>query len=483
MRNAADLIKRKKMSDAQQGRIMDAAEELMVAGRLGDKKQIREARRALKTAVSNLQERGAIARAAIKTGRAVGEVARSIQTLRYGSDISFAFRQAGPLTMNAGNILNTLRAFKNAYHALGREEAGGKTIIPSSKGASYIRGELEKHAQYELGKKAGLELALYGHPEEVYSDNIAARLPWIKRTEAANEAFIDYMRLQEFGKFVKRIDKNTPEAQRNDAYKRAAEVVNTLTGRASLGEGKIRDLAQVANGIMGAPRLSLSRIKMADPTWLVREYYRNPEVGKQMARELFGNAVTWGGLLTAGAATGAFSVVWDPDDRDFGKIVVGKTRYDATGGLLPVLKLGWKALDLATGIGVEAVKGTRRAKEEREQAQEAAANQAKSYLRSRLGPLASYVADLVVYGQDYERRPVTLRSAVNPRDPNFAGYRLLAPLGAENVVEAAQKGGAGRVARTAPFEFVGIGAREPDQKRRQRQRPGPIKRLVRRAVQ
>jgi 2'-5' RNA ligase len=475
LRQAADKVAREKMSDAQQARIVNAADELMMAGRLGDPAEIKKARGALSDAMRNLEDRSALGRAAIRTGDFLSNVLKTTQTLRYGSDVSFAFRQGAPLTTNAFNLLNTARAFKQAYHALGREVADNKTILPGSKGAEFIRKQLEAHPQYELGKKAGLELSLYSHPEEVYSDNIAMKLPWVKRTEAANEAFIDYMRLQEFGKFVKRIEGNASltDAQRADAQKRAAEVINTLTGRTNLGDGKIRDMANFANGIMGAPRLTVSRIKMTDPTWLAREYARNPEVGKQMARQVSGIALTWGGLLAAGAATGAFRTVLNPEDPDFGKIVSGNTRYDITGGMLPFMKVLSKAGSFLAAAGDETYRPSSRATRHRKEAQTAAVNQMKGYLRSRLGPMASYISDLMIYGEDYERRPVTARAAADPRDPNFAGYRLFAPLGAESIVESAREGGAGRVAKTAPFEFVGINAREYDPKKMRGRRRAP----------
>jgi hypothetical protein len=462
---AADRMARGKMKDEQKESIVSAADDLMLAGRLGDEKAIGEARRKLADATRS--DQGNLRKAAGSVGRGIKESASFLQTLRYGTDLSFAFRQAAPLTTNAGNIVNTLRAFKHAYHALGRETGEGFTVAPGSKGAESVRKLLESHPRRELAEKAGIELSGTSGPEEMFSSNAAMKIPWIKRTEAANAAFIDYMRLQEFDTFAKRIEaSNQSEFQKNEGYKRAAEVINTLTGRTDLGEGKLKQIASAANGIAAAPRLSISRIKQLDPTWIVREWRKNPEVGKQMARQMVGIGSTWGSLLALGAASGAFSVVLDPRDKDFGKIVSGDTRYDITGGALAPAKLMGEIGDFMWQAGKEVIDSNPNTTKDRKKAQADMVYRVKQYLRGRLGPAASYVADLAVYGEDYDRNPVTPKSVLTDyKNPSFAPRRLLLPLGVEGPIENVQKGrGLKDIAKTTPFEFFGVGARNYDKR-------------------
>lgn len=448
---AAAKFRRGKMTDEQKARIVGAAQDLMLAGKLGDDQLITNARKALKNASLN-DSRAAKIWEGIKTS------GRTIQTLRYGTDWSLGFKQAGPLTTNIFNVVDTAKAFKYAAGA-----------SKSQNRANEIHAVLESHPRYDDAQKSGLELTLFGKHEEVYQDNPAMKVPWIKRLEAGNNALVDYMRLQEFGKMTSAIDKQSglTEVQKADSYKRAAEVINTLTGRTNLGEGKLQQVATALNGIMASPRLNISRFKMADPLWIPKMYAKDPVVAKQMFRQAMGVASTWMGMYALGATTGAFKVVLNPNDSDFGKVVIGKTRYDMTGGMLPVVKILLQYGRLGHAIANEAYENTDESKAKRQAVWSKTAYDTTQFLRGRLGPLYGYATDIVL-GKDFEKRSVTLRSTVNPTDPNFAGYRLVPPLGVTGAYESYQMEGMKGVAKTAIPEFVGIGARTYGQ------RPGYI---------
>lgn len=448
---AAAKFRRKQMTDEQKERIVGAAQDLMLAGKLGDDQLITNARKALKNASLN-DSRAAKIWEGIKTS------GRTIQTLRYGTDWSLGFKQAGPLTTNIFNVVDTAKAFKYAAGA-----------SKSQNRANEIHAVLESHPRYDDAQKSGLELTLFGKHEEVYQDNPAMKVPWIKRLEAGNNALVDYMRLQEFGKMTSAIDKQSglTEVQKADSYKRAAEVINTLTGRTNLGEGKLQQVATALNGIMASPRLNISRFKMADPLWIPKMYAKDPVVAKQMFRQAMGVASTWMGMYALGATTGAFKVVLNPNDSDFGKVVIGKTRYDMTGGMLPVVKILLQYGRLGHAIANEAYENTDESKAKRQAVWSKTAYDTTQFLRGRLGPLYGYATDIVL-GKDFEKRSVTLRSTVNPTDPNFAGYRLVPPLGVTGAYESYQMEGMKGVAKTAIPEFVGIGARTYGQ------RPGYI---------
>lgn len=448
---AAAKFRRKQMTDEQKERIVGAAQDLMLAGKLGDDQLITNARKALKNASLN-DSRAAKIWEGIKTS------GRTIQTLRYGTDWSLGFKQAGPLTTNIFNVVDTAKAFKYAAGA-----------SKSQNRANEIHAVLESHPRYDDAQKSGLELTLFGKHEEVYQDNPAMKVPWIKRLEAGNNALVDYMRLQEFGKMTSAIDKQSglTEVQKADSYKRAAEVINTLTGRTNLGEGKLQQVATALNGIMASPRLNISRFKMADPLWIPKMYAKDPVVAKQMFRQAMGVASTWMGMYALGATTGAFKVVLNPNDSDFGKVVIGKTRYDMTGGMLPVVKILLQYGRLGHAIANEAYENTDESKAKRQAVWSKTAYDTTQFLRGRLGPLYGYATDIVL-GKDFEKRSVTLRSTVDPTDPNFAGYRLVPPLGVTGAYESYQMEGMKGVAKTAIPEFVGIGARTYGQ------RPGYI---------
>ena len=466
--DAAERFKRNRITSDHSERILSAADNLLLAGRLGDAEAIAQARRSLRDAQRNVE-----GKRARKLAFGVWDTAKqgvgTIQTLVYGTDFGLAFRQGGPLTFNPLNILSTARAFARLYNATGREKGSGFTLLPGARGAEYVRQQLESHPYYQVAKNAGLEMSLLSGTEEVYGNNIAMRLPWVKRTEAGNAAFLDYMRLQEFGRYADRINKsNRTEIQKQDGLKAAAEVINTLTGRTNLGDGKVKQIADALNGFIGSPRLNISRIKMLDPTWIAREWRKNPEVGKQMIQDAVSVASLILGTMALGAAADAWEVQFDPEKPDFGKIRIGDTRYDINFGLTPLLRLVYKAGKYGYKAATDAVQNTEESDKERKAASEVANKELWRYAEGRLGPATGYFADLFT-GKDWQNRPVEVRQALSPADPNSPWRRLLAPVAVQEAVETATTQGAKQTLKTAPFEMFGIGAKAYDD------RPGYVK--------
>lgn len=466
--DAAERFKRSRITSDHSERILSAADNLLLAGRLGDAEAIAQARRSLRDAQRNIE-----GKRARKLAFGVWDTAKqgvgTIQTLVYGTDFGLAFRQGGPLTFNPLNILSTARAFARLYNATGREKGSGFTLLPGARGAEYVRKQLESHPYYQVAKNAGLEMSLLSETEEVYGNNIAMRLPWVKRTEAGNAAFLDYMRLQEFGRYADRINKSSrTEIQKQDGLKAAAEVINTLTGRTNLGDGKVKQIADALNGFIGSPRLNISRIKMLDPTWIAREWRKNPEVGKQMIQDAVSVASLILGTMALGAAADAWEVQFDPEKPDFGKIRIGDTRYDINFGLTPLLRLVYKAGKYGYKAATDAVQNTEESDKERKAAAEVANKELWRYAEGRLGPATGYFADLFT-GKDWQNRPVEVRQALSPADPNSPWRRLLAPVAVQEAVETATTQGAKQTLKTAPFEMFGIGAKAYDD------RPGYVK--------
>lgn len=463
IKDAAKRFKEGKIDDAHLSRVLTAADVLLSAGRLGDPEAIQEARKDLRTARRNLAEASTLKRGSYRVFDLVKQAASISQTLRYGSDWSFMFRQGGAITLNPLNTLNTLRSIKYAYHATAREGAErqgklGRLSLPSKLGAEGVRDLLEQHPRIGLARQSGLELALDGEREEVYKENIATRLPWIKRTEAGNGAMLDYLRLQEFGRYAKGIEKNQKysPAQRAVAFAHAAEIVNTLTGRTNLGEGRLKKIADVLNGFFGAPRLTISRLKMADPTWIARQIRQNPTVGAQLAKDAAVTSMTIASMLTLGAMAGLWATSFDPDDSEFLKIRIGDTRYDMTFGMTPILKLFFKAGRAAYLKGEDVYLGTDQTEKDAQKASDEAVNEGKKFLRGRLGPLPSYIADLW-FQKDFVGRPVNLRQIAEPMNPNSPWRRLAAPLSMENTGETLAKDGIVGALKTTPFELFGLG--------------------------
>jgi len=460
--NAADRVKLGKMTQEHADNIKTAVDALLVAGRLNDASAIRQARKDLHVAQEAAS--GSIGRKLKQAARVGLHPISSVQTAVFGTDFSYVGRQAAPLTFNPLNVFNTARAFKLLYNATGREEATGGTILPKVKGAEYVRQQLESHPRYDLANRAGLELALTSHPEEIYQNNIVSKLPWVKRMEAGNEAFLDYMRLQEFGKYADAIDATSQtQAQKDAGYRRGAAIVNDLTGRADLGQGKLKAMADATNGIFSSPRLNISHIKLLDPTRIARELYHNPAVGQRMLKDATAMMSTMGGMMALGNYTGIWSVGLNPDDSDFLKFKIGNTRYDPGFGELPLIRLFFKVGKTAYKMEEDARLGTAQSEKELKAAAKESIRALGSWGEGRLGPLPSYVWNLWK-GQDFLGRPVKLSQFAHPSDPNSPYRRLLVPASAGNIGSSIMTGvkdgfgkGAAEFVKTVPTELFGIG--------------------------
>lgn len=436
LKKTAAKVESGKWDDTRKNAVIDAADQLMTAARLGDKKAIREAKDALESARAS---KNPIA----KVAKSVQNALKTSRTLVFGSDISYPLRQALPLTAPPQNWGSTAKAGKSLWKAL-----------LSERGAEEVSRMFDSHPYMQKADKAGLELTHFGEAEEVFGSKTAEKIPgWgrlIKRTEAANNAYLDHIRLESFAKMAKSIEGNAKldAAGKERGFKAAAEAINTLTGKTDLGEGKVRDVVRGLQGAMTAPRLNLSRMQLLNPAKYAKLYKENPMVARQTALMV---GETLGGIALLGyaaAMTGKASFSLDTDDPDFGKIVVGKTRYDLSGGLLPILKTGLSYAKFGAALGRSAIDDSDAATADLREDREKAWNKTKTFVRGRLAPFASLGVD-VATGKDLAGKPVTAKefkslSADNPL------LRPMKPAIASDFLDGYRNEGWAGVAKTVP---------------------------------
>lgn len=450
-----------KMAEDHKDAILAAADALEAVGKLQSPAGVKKARKELLSAQRDIANRGRVARAGYKAKDLAGETVRGVQSQVFGGEWSYVFRQGGLIALNPINIVNgnTFRAFQHAWHAQWRESANPTRAIGKFsknvmrvKGAEWTRDQMLNDPDYEVAKRANLKMTLNDGAEEVYKDNWVTDLPWMKRTEAANEAALDYLRLHEFKRYKARIDKDTGKTwtQRQNDYERAAETINTLTGKTDLGEGKVKKAVDFLNGWMAAPRLNVSRVKMLDLSRIPREYYKSPDTAKQMAKDAIATVGFWAGAIALGNASGVFSSTLDYDSLDFGKVKFGDTRYDISAGLLPLLRLYLKSGEYGLNATNDLIRQTPATERARKASAGAAQQAAKTYVRGRLGPLAAYANDLW-WGENMIGEPVTPRQILsNPLTEKQNPVRRLAvPSTYGEAAEMGYKYGAQRKAEGA----------------------------------
>lgn len=428
LKTAAIKSDKGKMDQPQTEAIIRAADDLMTAARMGDHKAIIEARKALRNAqighqyqTTTLGKAGAIAR---ETGAALKGLGQSSRSAVFGGDLSFPLRQAWALTANPQNVLTVARAGKDAMWQ----------ALKSKAGAERVQEAFRNHPSFDLAQERGLELSSFGKGEEVYQgiENVE-KVPLIgklyERTEAANTAFLDYMRLQKFHSEVQKLDKKGMAGNaRVRAEKALAEAINTMTGKTDLGAGKFKAMTDALQGtVMTSPQLNVSRLQQLNPVKYAQLYKESPQAAKLMARETGAAASTIIGLGVLGTLAGVGKFITDRKDPDFGKFRAGKVTHDLSGGLLPQIKLALEIADYAGAEGKNLFAHSSKTEKAIPKEREEMLNRIGSYIRTRETPLAGLAHDVIIKGKDIEGNKMTVRDLATRTGSARAAWRAFGP--------------------------------------------------------
>lgn len=229
-------------------------------------------------------------------------------------DISAPGRQGWRLMLAHPRL--SAEAFWVQMKALANEEAAAKTMNEILQ---------SPHLAYHI--KAGLS---YSDTEEVFAHLPVFNL-WKKYNpyHASNRAYGTYLHLIRF-KAMEKLLGPAPERWSPHELKLMGRYVNTATGK---GGGKDFAAAAKALGVLlYAPRWAWSHI---DYPLLLGQTVIDPNISSDLKGKILGGYLRTflgiSGLLALAKFAGA-DVETDPLSSDFGKIVVGDTRIDLTGG-------------------------------------------------------------------------------------------------------------------------------------------------------
>lgn len=256
-------------------------------------------------------------------------------------DLSAPLRQG---VFFIGKPKQFIPAFKDMFKYAFNEKAyqGGMAQIKTRPTYNVMK---ENVAFTEIG--GGLVKA-----EERFMSNLAEKIPIIgKGIRASNRAytgFLNKLRADVFDDIYKRAIETGQLGRNPDIAKDIGRLVNSGTGRGSLGE--LNKSLIVLNGIFFSPRLMASRLNLLNPAFYIK---LDPFVRKEALKSL----ISFGGLagsVLGLAKLGGMEVGIDPRSADFGKIKIGDTRYDIWGGFQQYMVL---ASRLASGEMVMSTTG------------------------------------------------------------------------------------------------------------------------------
>ena len=193
-----------------------------------------------------------------------------------------------------------------------------------------LNAEIISDPMYDLMKKSKLAV---GAIEEAFPSRSPEMLPifgkFFKASDAAYSNFLHRMRADLFKKYVRMAEDLGVNINNIKETESIAKMVNSLTGRGNL--GALEKSADVVNIAFFSPRNLKSNIDFLTAHALQKDV--SPFVRKQAAINL---VKTLGGIASILAVANTLrpgSVETDPRSSDFGKIKIGKTRFDVAGGM------------------------------------------------------------------------------------------------------------------------------------------------------
>ena len=261
--------------------------------------------------------------------------------------------------------------------------------LTSPKAFDELETGIRKSKYYAKMEEGGLSLpGVYDTAQEVedaFSSHLAQKLFGIKHINKASErayvGFLNKLRADTFSNMLDTAASKGLDIDDPNLLKSLARVVNTATGRGSL--GKFERASQELNMIFFSPRLIKARIETFTNPFDPRLH---PFARKEAIKSFAATGTYWATM--AGLATMAgYSVETDPRSSDFMKAKKGNQRLDFSGGYGPLVVVGARYLkEQAKYLKTGDIRDLKRGGDTAEDA-------VIKFFRNKLSPTASLIVD------------------------------------------------------------------------------------------
>ena len=342
-------------------------------------------------------------------GKVLSALAGNAKAIKASFDNSAIFRQ-GWKTLWTNPVSwqkNAIRSFVDIYH-----ELGGKEVMDGIMADIYSR----PNALNGMYKKEKLAI---GTIEEAFPTHWPRRIPIVgriyKASETAYTGFVYRQRVDIFDKYVEIAHRSGADT------KGIGKVVNALTGRGHL--GALEPSASVFNNIFFSPRLLKSNIDLltAHATDKNMGKFAREQAAVNLLKVVGGTAA----VLTIANVMRPGSVEWNPQSADFGKIRIGDTRFDVTGGLGALVTLAWRLITMHSKSSTTGKVTDLRSGKYGEQT---ATDVVYNFFENKLSPAAAFAKD-ILKGTTFNGKKVTVGGEL---------YNLFMPLTPQTAIEVAQ---------------------------------------------
>lgn len=377
--------------------------------------------------VKKLQEKTDPTKSDITLGNAKLDLSEYVNSLK-GTDINLFTNLANvPRALTASLDLSAplnqgwgMISRKRFYTSLG---SMFKAVV-SKKAYRDLQASIITEPLYPSAMKAGLRISEIGDKlekrEEQFMTTLLDKVPLFNHSQRAYTSFLNKLRMDTFKDFVARAEvagENVTEGSK--VLVELANVVNNFTGGAKV--GKVEGAVPALNAMFFSPRKIASTLQMMNPV-----NYFNPKISptarKEAVRNLIGSVSLTTGIITLYALLTGNKQEADPRSSDFGKIRVGDTRLDLTGGngtyVTLISRLATGQIKGTTGINRKLGTGY---------GETSGFDLLAQFARYKLSPNASLLVDAVTGANAIGEKKTITQSVLDRFKPMFASsvYELI----------------------------------------------------------
>ena len=368
------------------------------------------------------------------TRQLIQQTAGTAKSLKSSLDNSAIFRQ-GWKTLWSNPIIWRRNASKTFSDIT-------KRLVKNENIEDLVNAEIVSRDNFDIYRKARLAV---GTIEEAFPSQLPEKIPGFKRLFLASQesytAFLHRQRADIFDKTLEVAKENNVELN-DEELRSIAKMVNSLTGRSDL--GRLEPVADVVNNVLFSPRLWKSHIDtlLLHPlTGAGGSNFVRKRAAVNLLKMISGTATI---LLLANAFDDE-AVDFDPRSANFGKIKVGNTRFDLTGGSGSVVTLIARQISgsvksSTTGLITELNTG--------EFGSKTRFDVVIDHLTNKFSP-ATQAIKVVLEGEDFDGNKPTFQSMFSD---------LFLPLSIDNYIEMKNDPDSAPVLFGMILESLGIGA-------------------------
>lgn len=275
-----------------------------------------------------------------------------------------------------------------------------------------IQADIITRPNYKLAKRARLRLSDLSENlferEEIFMTTLLDKIPGMAASQRAYIGFLNKLRMDSFDDLIKKAKLAGEDVSLGS---KAAEDIATIVNAFSGGYGKTDPLL---NALLFSPRRVRSAVKILNPYT-----YINPKTSKTARkaaiRNLLGSLAMTGSVIALAGLHGAVETEEDPRSSDFGKIKVGDTRLDISGGIASYVILLSRILSgeiKSSNTGAIKKLGNN-------YTSTSGFDLTANFIRNKLSPLASLIIDVLTGENAVGEKKTPTQSVIDRFKPMF----------------------------------------------------------------